>query len=130
MGRLRVTKAARKNIMPKILSVSYDTALLSTRELILQSKGYEVTSVCSLTEGLKECKSGIRFDLFIIGHSIPNDEKETLIRAFRANWRGPVLAVERSGEAPVPGADSVIEPNPLLLLDSVAKLLRQERTQC
>lgn len=53
----------------RILSVSYDASLLATRRMLLEQKGYEVTSALGFSEAIECCKrSG--FDLFILGHSI------------------------------------------------------------
>ena len=42
--------------MPRILSVSYDEALLYTRRLLLEAAGYSVTSAFGFNEGLYQCK--------------------------------------------------------------------------
>lgn len=85
----------------RILSVSYDSILLSTREMLLQQKGYEVTSAFGFTESVEHCKNG-SFDLFILGHSIADKDKLQLIEAFRNNCPAPILSLERIGENQVP----------------------------
>jgi DNA-binding response OmpR family regulator len=108
----------------KILSVSYDPSLLSTRHLVLQTEGHGVTSVCGLAAALQQCKAGSRFDLLIVGHSIPHSDKEALIEAFRANRpSAPIIAMTRPGEGLVRHADLEIESDPRVLLDSVMKLM-------
>jgi CheY-like chemotaxis protein len=108
----------------KILSVSYDPTLLSTRHLVLQTEGHEVTSVCGLSAGLEQAKDGTRFDLLIVGHSIPDSDKEALIEAFRASRpSAPIIAMTRPGEGVVRHADLEIGPDPRALLDSVMKLM-------
>lgn len=110
--------------MVSILSVSYDQVLLTTRQQVLQTKGYAVTSVRGMSAALKACSNGASFDLLILGHSIPHAEKQTIIEAFRANRpEGPVIALKRHGEKPVRDADLEIEPNPPELLEAVAKLI-------
>jgi len=104
----------------RILSVSYDQSLLRTRQQILESKGHTVTSACGLTNALEHCDSDTPFDLFILGHSIPHAEKESLIEHFRAKRpAAQVVALKRIGEEYVTGADLLIEPNPRELLDAV-----------
>lgn len=49
----------------RILSVSYDVSLLATRQLMLELKGYQVTSALGFTDALQHCKNG-GFDLFIL----------------------------------------------------------------
>ena len=97
--------------MARILSVSYDVSLLTTREFILKQMGHEVVSALGFTHSLQHCQRG-HFDLFILGHSIPIADKEALIAAFRVTCNGPVLALKRPDEAPVRGADYETEPQP------------------
>ena len=88
--------------MPKIiLSVSYDLSLLATRKMLLEQKGYSVTNALGFTQAIKECRSG-GFDLFILGHSIPETDKLALIDSFRTNCPAPILSLERHGEDFVP----------------------------
>jgi CheY-like chemotaxis protein len=84
-----------------ILSVSYDSVLLATREMLLEQKGYEVTSALGFTDAVERCKNG-SFDLFILGHSIPHKDKLHLIETFRNNCPAPILSLERFGEIQVP----------------------------
>jgi CheY-like chemotaxis protein len=118
-----------RGFMLKILSVSYDQVLLITRQRILESKGYTVTSARGARDALQHCNSDTPFALFILGHSIPHVEKEALIEYFRANRpAAPIIARKRAGEEHVRGANLEIEPRPLVLLDSVATLIRGEGT--
>jgi CheY-like chemotaxis protein len=110
--------------MANILSVSYDKALLTIRQQILERRGYSVTSACGLREALQQCNSETPFDLFIVGHSIPQTEKEALIEHFRANRpAAPVVALKRLGETEVRGANLSIEPTPPDLLRAVDGLV-------
>lgn len=84
-----------------ILSVSYDSALLATREMLLEQKGYEVTSALGFTNAAEHCENG-SFDLFILGHSIPHKDKLHLIQMFRRHCPAPILSLERLGEIEVP----------------------------
>ena len=97
--------------MPKhILSVSYDPALLSTREMLLTRRGYKVTSALGFTAALEACQAAY-FDLFILGHSIPQKDKKQLVAAFRAKCSAPILALQRYGEPNLPGADAHAYPD-------------------
>ena len=110
--------------MARILSISYDEPLLTTRQQILESRRHNVTSIGNLAEALAACESTTRFDLLIIGHSIPHAQKEQLVQAFRERRpHKPVIALKRGGEDGVGGADLSIDPNPAELLDSVAKII-------
>lgn len=66
----------------RILSVSYDVSLLATRGMLLEQRGYSVTSALGFTQALAECRTA-SFDLFILGHSIPEPDKLELIKTFR-----------------------------------------------
>ena len=114
--------------MASILSVSYDPSLLETRQGLLESKGHSVVSVSSVSEAVESCNNGTPFDLFLLGHSIPDRDKELLIKVFRSNFAGPVVALKRGSEAQVRGADLEIDPDPPLLLYAVATLLRGKST--
>lgn len=85
----------------RILSVSYDDGLLVTREMLLEKSGYNVTSALGFTKAIEYCRHS-EFDLFILGHSIPDDDKLHLIKAFRENCPAPILSLERSDERRIP----------------------------
>jgi len=104
---------------PHILSISYDDTLLQTRQLLLETRGYDVTSSFGFTESLEHCRQK-HWDLIIIGHSIPNPDKRALITQFRRNCQAPVLALRRFGEPDLEGADHSITPDqPEQLLNMV-----------
>jgi DNA-binding response OmpR family regulator len=94
---------------PRILSVSYDAALLQTRKTLLEAQGYWVLSAEGITDALKQCQSG-SFDLVIIGHSIPHNDKKALHGAVRQSCNAPVLALLRTDEPPLEGAAASIDP--------------------
>lgn len=112
-----------ERITPHILSVSYDEALLRTREMLLRREGYIVTSALGFTEGIEECKK-TRFDLFVLGHSIPDKDKRELIRVFHTECDAPVLALHRHGENTPEEADADAYPDDIEgFLNAVKKLL-------
>jgi DNA-binding response OmpR family regulator len=109
--------------MPHILSVSYDVMLLSTRQIMLESRGYTVTSAEGFVDAMRLC-SECNYDLLIIGHSIPHTDKKALVAATRCD--APVLALLRHGERELEEASMSIDAaNPKLLLDAVARLLSE-----
>ena len=93
-----------------ILSISYDESLLRTREMLLRGEGYLVTSALGQTNAIEQCKKG-NFDLLILGHSIPNQDKSELINMFRHHCPSPVLALRRQGEDTPDGADAHAFPD-------------------
>jgi DNA-binding response OmpR family regulator len=114
--------------MSHILCVSYDEALLNTRRLILESQGYRVTAAWGFQSALHACKSGGRgvFDLFVLGHSIPSHDKQTMIHEFRAHCSAPVIALKRVDEPKIEGADYYADPDPAPLVDLIATILRSK----
>jgi len=108
-----------------ILSVSYDEPLLKTREILLRRQGYLVTSCLGFTAAAEQC-AGDKFDLFILGHSIPQKDKLQLIQEFRTHGTGLVLALRRYGDAPLSGADAHIYPDDIEgLINTVEAMLGQ-----
>jgi CheY-like chemotaxis protein len=84
----------------RILSISYDKALLLTRQLLLTELGYEVVSAEGFAEAWEKCEDLEPFDLVIIGHSIPPKDKERIIEHLKKHCDSPVLALLRPYEAP------------------------------
>ena len=112
-----------------ILSVSYDESLLKTRELLLRREGYDVTSALGFTQALARCHNG-NFDLFILGHSIPDDDKRELIRQSRSQCAAPVLALRRHGEEAPDGADEHAYPQDIEgLLKVVSAMLSRSQVR-
>ena len=109
-----------------ILSVSYNQSLLKTRELLLQREGYDVTSALGFTQAVSKCQNG-NFDLFILGHSIPDADKRELIRLSRLQCAAPVLALRRHGEESPDGADAHVNPQDIKgLLKAVSVILSED----
>ena len=108
----------------QILSVSYDEALLRTRELLLRREGYGVISALGFAEAVEQCQNG-SFDLFILGHSIPNRDKRELVSRFRARSNAPVLGLRRHGEDPLDDARYHAYPDDIEgLLKTVSTILK------
>ena len=113
--------------MPHILSVSYDEALLNSRQLVLESHGYRVTSAWGFQSAVHACRHGSRFDLFILGHSIPNADKKELVGVFRAHCAAPVIALQRANESKVEGADYQSDTDPRALMELVHRVLQRAK---
>jgi DNA-binding response OmpR family regulator len=113
----------------RILSVSYDGVLLATRQMLLEQKGYSVQSALGFTAAVEHCENG-GFDLFILGHSIPNKDKLHLIKTFHENCSAPILSLERRGEEEVPSDFHASPDDPAKFLQVVDDILSglQERS--
>jgi CheY-like chemotaxis protein len=109
--------ASRGDTGKRILSVSYEQSLLLTREMLLSDAGFQVTSAKTLRDALECCRKG-RFDLIIVGHSIPKNDKQDVVKQIRQLSSAPVLSIRRHGEEPLPEAthsiDSIAGPEALL----------------
>jgi len=112
----------RLAVSKRILSVSYDPNLLATRRMLLEQRGYTVTSTLGFTQAIAHCKIG-GFDLFILGHSIPTSDKQELIKTFRESCPAPILSLERIGEDAVASDYRVYPDNPEELLRTVSRIV-------
>src|SRR5215472_14494350 len=106
-----------------IFSISYDQALLATRQMMLEQEGYLVTSALGLADGIAKC-NGNCYDLFVIGHSIPIADKEHLVNHFRQHGEAPVLSLLRAGENEVAADFYTYSDRPEELLRMVALILQ------
>lgn len=82
-----------------VLSVSYDSSLLETREQILHKLGLQVTSVLGFSAAIRQCEDA-HFDLFLLGHTIPNEDKRALIKTFQRNCPAPIVEMYRPHSCP------------------------------
>ena len=109
--------------MSRILSVSYDPRLLTTRHMILEAHGYEVVSAEGFTEAIEKCKDG-KYDLLIMGHSIPHKDKQAIVKELQRQYPAPVLALVRGGEPHLSEATASIESfEPKMVLAAVESIL-------
>jgi len=110
----------------RILSVSYDEVLLRTRHMLLEREGYDVVSAAGFAASFAKCKEG-GFDLFVLGHSIPPQEKRTMVEEFRRTCPAPIISLRRHvGEQRVVHADYHIEPDPEPLLRLISDLISRK----
>jgi CheY-like chemotaxis protein len=90
---------------------------------MLEQLGYSVTSAHKLNEALKACDGEDAFDLVILGHSIPAQEKERIIARLRVRSDPPILSLLRGNEGPVANATRSVEPDAEKLLAAVGEML-------
>jgi hypothetical protein len=55
--------------------------------MLLAREGYEVVSAAGFSASLEKCKEG-GFDLFVLGHSIPQKEKQRRLLFTNTKQRG------------------------------------------
>jgi DNA-binding response OmpR family regulator len=104
--------------MARILLASGEESLRRTRQLILEQAGYEVVSALGVAAALRQCADST-FDLLVIGHSIPDEHKRTLVDTFRRSTTAPIVCITPSSGCPVKGVDSHIETLPEFLVAAV-----------
>lgn len=109
----------------RILSISYDRALLWTRQLLLEQLGYNVISAEGFAQAWEAAETRKdRFDLIILGHSIPPNDKKAIVAHMRDSCDCPILALLRPYEAPVSeAAVSIDAGDPNAFLNAVRKIL-------
>ena len=113
----------RRVAIPKsVLCVSWNPSLASTRERLLAQAGYRVISALGEEEAASRC--GTRADLLVLGHSVPRDKKEAVIKCFREHSQAPVLSLLRPGQDKLPDADFAVEAfNPADFVQAVQTIL-------
>jgi CheY-like chemotaxis protein len=79
-----------------VLAVGFDSSLMRTRSLVLQSAGHIVESASSLKEAVDRFRVG-DFDLVLLCHSIPIKDREHLTCLIRATGSlTPVVSITRN----------------------------------
>ena len=114
--------------LPYILAISHEPALLESRSSILRSAGYAVAQVLSVKQATELLRS-THFDMVLLGHSIPAQDRDHLTRLIRASgFLTPVVTVAPLID-PVPyeAADLIVESSPEMLLSAVREVLLKAR---
>jgi DNA-binding response OmpR family regulator len=119
--------ADRDTSAARILSITFDRSLATTREMLFASVGFQVSSASTIDQAIKLCADK-RFELIVIGHSMPMESRRLLVRELRRRCAAPLLALQRPGETPVTGVDRVFDStqSPARLLAEVIGILRPE----
>jgi CheY-like chemotaxis protein len=114
----------RETAPAKILSVTYDPSLAVTREMLFASAGFRVSSSSNINQALELCAHK-KFDLIVIGHSMPLEQTRFLVKELRLRCDTPLLVLQRPGESLVTGVDYVFDSteSPALLLEAVVNIL-------
>jgi DNA-binding NtrC family response regulator len=115
-------------VKKKILSISYDEPLLATRQMILQNAGYGVVSALGFTEAIDKSK-GQKFDLAIMGHSIPMTDKTVMAKTIKQDCHCPIVSIRRHGYEPMPESDYSIDAidGPEALLVTIRQVLKEKK---
>lgn len=122
------TPATRvKTVTGRILSVAYDRSLAATREMLFSSIGLHVASALTMENAIGLCQSE-SLDLIVVGHSIPIDHRQELVKELRRHCDAPVLALYRPGEPRLVEANYVFDStqSPAALLEAVSGILKSK----
>lgn len=96
---------------------------MMTRALLLEQMGHMVVSAEGFAQAFRACEKG-DYDLLILGHSIPFDDKVALIEEAKHRCPCPVLALLRFNESPVPNAErSIDSAEPRAFIEAVREML-------
>jgi DNA-binding response OmpR family regulator len=102
-------------------------ALLQTRELMLSREGFEVVSAVGFSAAVDACENG-KFDLVIMGHSIPSADQDFIIKQLKALSDAPILALRRPHDGPLPTAQYNLDPDdPERFLSYVKEITNHKR---
>jgi len=119
-----------------VLAVCMDSSILAIHDSVWKSAGFIVTSAGSIREAIERFRAG-DFDLVLLGHSIPQENRERLTFLIRASRsRVPVASIGESFGDWDSFADATFgnEPDQLLLgmselVTKSAKMLLMRKTQ-
>ena len=110
-----------------VLAVGRDSVLLETRSQVLQAAGYTVIPERSLKKAVARFRDG-DFDLVLLCHSIPAQDRERLTRLLREHTsRAPIVSVSCSVSALDSFADATIGNDPKELILGLRELLVEKR---
>lgn len=110
----------------RILSISYDEPLLKTRHLLLEGAGYDVMSAHGYAAAVEIFAVRQSFDLIVMGHSMPSNDKTALLETLRLTCPAPLLSIRRQGDDPLSGAKASVDSldGPAVLLAAVKIALK------
>jgi DNA-binding NtrC family response regulator len=119
-----------------VLAVCMDSSISAIHDSVWKSAGFIVTSVISIREAIERFKGG-DFDLVLLGHSIPQENRERLTFLIRASGsRVPVASIGESFGDCDSFADATFGNEPVELLLAMgelvtksAKMLSMRKTQ-
>jgi hypothetical protein len=109
----------------KILCVSYDESLLRTRDMILRKAGYDVTAALGFVEAQRLCAEQ-KFDVVVIGHTIPANDKLALIQCAQQGAGAAALCLRKPNDPVLREPDySTDRTDPDGLVEAVKTTLAQ-----
>lgn len=117
-----------RNPKVRILTVGAYPATLKTWQMLLETKGYLAVSFV-LKNGSGDLFKQGPFDVIILGQSVNDVEKKSLVEALRNCSSAPIISVPSEGGEPTDGADIHAEPDPEELLNLIASLVHEQESR-
>ncbi|MGH9343455.1 MAG: response regulator [Terriglobia bacterium] len=110
-----------------ILSVGEDPDLLESRSSVLRGAGHVVRHALSIQEAMGRFQDG-DFDLVLVCHSLPAQDRVRLIRSIRASSSlTPIIfTAAMDGQVPDLPVNAIVDGAPRKLLACIDEILRKE----
>ena len=94
---------------------------------MLSRDGFEVESAVGFSAAVQACENR-KFDLVIMGHSIPSADQTVIIKQLKALSDAPILALRRPHDGPLPNAQYNLDPDdPERFLGYVKEITNHKR---
>jgi hypothetical protein len=107
------------------LSLGSDSLLLETCNQVLRNDGHTVVSALCIEQAFKEFAAR-DFDLVVLCHSIPEQERERFTKAIHSRTPNTlVVLVSQRLAGKDPFTDATVENDPARLLEELPVLLRK-----
>ena len=111
----------------RILAYGEDALVISTRAMILQRAGYEVTHTTRASD-LAPLLGGIFFDMLLIGDSMRTPQNVHLAQSLRQRFPTLIIAmVQDEKEERDPWSTAFVSSSPEQMLSSIHLLLEKNR---
>lgn len=103
--------AAKLRATPRIFQIGYDEEAALQQTELLKSHGYSVICVIGNLAATVLLSSPQHYDLFIVGHSAPEETGRAMVDWLKANYpKVEVFALNLPGQE-LPGADYNVQQN-------------------
>ena len=110
----------------RILHIEFERTLLAIRHALLETAGFEVVSCFSATALREVSTAATAFDLFLVGHSAPAEEREELVMWMKTNFPETRVLVLRSRETDTaPSGHFVATADPEDLIRALVELFKR-----
>jgi hypothetical protein len=112
VARLNDRPSQRGDGKRVVFQIAYDDRSAGTRTVLLRKRGYNVVTVIGNESAKLILSLPQRFDLFIVGHAAPDNERKEMVAWLKKNFPNTQVLALNPPKIPVlPGADYNIELN-------------------